>query len=110
MIDNIIYKYIIISIFYNGRNNIISRKKPWLLTYIDKGGEVRMKNIPVFVRIAIFITLFPFLSIAKGPEAPKQKTVQAVRIKGTAKVDGILNEEAWQGQGRLQYKYQLPES
>lgn len=54
-----------------------------------------MRKKPIF----LIIVLLPFLSGAQEPKASEQKTVRAIRVKGSITIDGILDEDVWQNEG-----------
>lgn len=62
-----------------------------------------MQKKTISASITIFFLLLPFMVSAKTPELPKQKTIQAIRAKGTLKIDGILNEDVWQREGNSDF-------
>lgn len=56
------------------------------------------KRFPIIIAIVFFLAI-PLLNYAKTPQAPKQRTVQAVRTDKPIKIDGVLNEDVWKKQG-----------
>ena len=45
------------------------------------------------------VFLSPLVLLAQESELPKQKVVQAIRVDGPIKLDGVLDEKLWQGAG-----------
>ncbi|MDH5714950.1 MAG: carbohydrate binding family 9 domain-containing protein [Candidatus Aminicenantes bacterium] len=53
--------------------------------------------------VLVVLFLFPFVLLAQDSEQTEQKVVQAIRADEPIKIDGVLNEQVWQGAGYSEF-------
>jgi len=58
-----------------------------------------VKRLKMSLRIAIICLIIPFPILAQIKPSTEQKTVQALRAEESITIDGVLDEQAWQGKG-----------